>query len=109
MHACSLKLLALHTFLHACSLKLLTLHSFLHACSLKLLALHTFTFTLLRLVAYEVPEWKTKAMGKAVTYGMKDSRSMKDQRENLPIFRLKEQLISAVNDNQVRFRMDLVD
>jgi ATP-dependent RNA helicase DHX8/PRP22 len=53
------------------------------------------------LMAYEAPEWKTKAMGKAVTYGIKDSRSMKEQRESLPIFKLKEQLINAVHDNQV--------
>ncbi len=53
------------------------------------------------LVAYEVPEWKSKAMGKVVTYGIKDSRSIKDQRENLPIFKLKDQLVAAVNDNQV--------
>ena len=57
---------------------------------------------LIRLVAYEVPEWKSKAMGKAVTYGIKDARSIKDQRENLPIFKLKQQLIAAVHDNQVR-------
>lgn len=53
------------------------------------------------LVAYEVPEWKSKAMGKAVTYGMKDSRSILDQRQNLPIYKLKEQLVAAVHDNQV--------
>ena len=40
-------------------------------------------------------------MGKVVTYGIKDSRSIKDQRENLPIFKLKDQLVAAVNDNQV--------
>ncbi len=43
----------------------------------------------------------SQAMGKAVTYGIKDSRSIKDQRESLPIFRLKDQLVQAVNDNQV--------
>uniref|UniRef100_A0A7R9YV67 RNA helicase n=1 Tax=Chlamydomonas euryale TaxID=1486919 RepID=A0A7R9YV67_9CHLO len=53
------------------------------------------------LLAYEVPEWKTKAMGKAVTYGMKDARSIMEQREGLPIFKLKEQLVAAVADNQV--------
>lgn len=53
------------------------------------------------LMAYEAPEWKTKAMGKAVTYGIKDSRTMKEQRESLPIFKLKDQLINAVHDNQV--------
>ncbi len=36
-----------------------------------------------------------------MTYGIKDSRSMKDQRESLPIFKLKDQLIQAVADNQV--------
>ena len=28
-------------------------------------------------------------------------RSIKDQREDLPIFKLKQQLIAAVHDNQV--------
>ena len=40
-------------------------------------------------------------MGKAVTYGIKDARSIKDQRENLPIFKLKQQLIAAGHDNPV--------
>ncbi|KAF5836009.1 P-loop containing nucleoside triphosphate hydrolase protein [Dunaliella salina] len=40
------------------------------------------------LVAYEVPEWKTKAMGKAVTYGIRDQRSIREQRESLPIYHL---------------------
>jgi hypothetical protein len=31
-----------------------------------------------------------------------DARSIKDQRESLPIFKLKPQLIEAVRDNQVR-------
>uniref|UniRef100_A0A7S3QLZ2 RNA helicase n=2 Tax=Dunaliella TaxID=3044 RepID=A0A7S3QLZ2_DUNTE len=52
------------------------------------------------LVAYEVPEWKTKAMGKAVTYGIRDQRSIREQRESLPIYHLKEQLMQAVQDNQ---------
>lgn len=42
-----------------------------------------------------------QAMGKAVTYGQRDSRTMKEQRESLPIFKLKQQLIQAVHDNQV--------
>lgn len=44
-------------------------------------------------------------MGKAVTYGIKDARSIKEQRESLPIFKLKEQLVNAVNDNQVAARI----
>jgi len=49
----------------------------------------------------EVPEWKQQALGKAPTFGIRDSRSIKDQRESLPIFKLREQLIQAVHDNQV--------
>ena len=53
------------------------------------------------LTAQEVPEWKQKAMGKAPTLGVKDSRPIKDQRESLPIFLLRDQLIQAVHANQV--------
>ena len=53
------------------------------------------------LTAQEVPEWKQKAMGKAPTLGVKDSRPIKDQRESLPIFLLRDQLIEAVHANQV--------
>ena len=53
------------------------------------------------LTAQEVPEWKQKAMGKAPTLGMKDVRPIKDQRESLPIFLLRDQLIEAVHSNQV--------
>jgi hypothetical protein len=42
--------------------------------------------------------------GKAPTFGIKDDRSIKDQRESLPIFKLKDQLVQAVIDNQVRGR-----
>ncbi|KAI7836400.1 hypothetical protein COHA_009732 [Chlorella ohadii] len=52
-------------------------------------------------VAQEVPEWKQQALGKAPTFGIRDNRSIKDQRESLPIFKLREQLIQAVHDNQV--------
>ncbi|KAL4424788.1 hypothetical protein ABPG77_000828 [Micractinium sp. CCAP 211/92] len=51
--------------------------------------------------AQEVPEWKKQALGKAPTFGIRDNRSIKDQRESLPIFKLREQLIQAVHDNQV--------
>jgi ATP-dependent RNA helicase DHX8/PRP22 len=53
------------------------------------------------LTTYEQPEWKTAALGKATTYGMSDSRTIKEQRESLPIYKLKDQLVQAVNDNQV--------
>ncbi|DBA76854.1 TPA: hypothetical protein ACH3X2_008868 [Trebouxia sp. C0005] len=50
---------------------------------------------------FEVPEWKKQAEGKAPTYGIKDSRSIKEQRESLPIYRFKQQIIDAVADNQM--------
>lgn len=53
------------------------------------------------LAPHEVPEWKQKALGKAPTLGMKDARPIKDQRESLPIFTFRDQLIQAVKDNQV--------
>lgn len=49
-----------------------------------------------------MPEWKTKALGKAPTFGFNDARPIKDQRESLPIFKLRDQLIEAVNTNQAR-------
>lgn len=52
---------------------------------------------------YEVPEWKTKALGKAPTFGMRDARPIKEQRESLPIFKLRDQLVQAVAENQARF------
>lgn len=50
----------------------------------------------------EIPEWKKQALGKAPTFGIRDTRSIKDQRESLPIYKLREQLVQAVQDNQVR-------
>ena len=37
----------------------------------------------------------------APTYGIKDSRSIKEQRESLPIYRFKDQIIDAVANNQM--------
>lgn len=53
------------------------------------------------MAAFQQPEWKTKALGKAPTFGQKDTRSIKEQRESLPIFKLRDQLVQAVHDNQV--------
>jgi ATP-dependent RNA helicase DHX8/PRP22 len=50
---------------------------------------------------FEQPEWKTKAIGKAPTFGIRDSRSMKEQRESLPIFKLKDSLVEAIQRHQV--------
>ncbi|KAL4525206.1 hypothetical protein Ndes2526A_g07284 [Nannochloris sp. 'desiccata'] len=51
--------------------------------------------------AVEVPEWKQVALGKAPTFGIQDSRTIKEQRESLPIFKLRDQLVQAIVDNQV--------
>lgn len=51
---------------------------------------------------YEVPEWKTKALGKAPTFGYSDVRPIKEQRESLPIYKLRDQLIEAIQTNQAR-------
>ena len=53
------------------------------------------------LAGYEMPEWKVEAFGKAPTFGQKSALPMQAQRESLPIFKLRDELIQAVNDNQV--------
>lgn len=37
----------------------------------------------------------------APAYGIKDSRTMKEQRESLPIAKFRDQIIQAINDNQM--------
>ncbi|KAF9912617.1 DEAH-box ATP-dependent RNA helicase prp22 [Linnemannia zychae] len=51
--------------------------------------------------AGQVPEWKANTFGKATTYGRITNLSMQQQRESLPIFKLRTQLVNAVRDNQV--------
>eukprot|EP00891_Asterochloris_glomerata_P002796 jgi/Astpho2/2796/Aster-00965 len=50
---------------------------------------------------YEVPEWKQQALGKAPTFGIRDSRSIKEQRESLPIYLLKDALVKAIAEHQM--------
>lgn len=45
---------------------------------------------------FELPEWKTKAQGKNLSYGQVSSKSIKEQREGLPIAKLKTQLCDAI-------------
>lgn len=51
----------------------------------------------------EVPEWKKKSMGAAPSFGFAKAvdKSMAEQRASLPIFKLRDQLISAISSNQV--------
>ncbi|CAO2841533.1 unnamed protein product [Amaranthus hypochondriacus] len=53
------------------------------------------------LSAYDMPEWKKEAYGKALTFGQKSKLSIQEQRQSLPIYKLKKELIQAVHDNQV--------
>mmetsp|Transcript_11503 Transcript_11503/g.25251 ORF Transcript_11503/g.25251 Transcript_11503/m.25251 type:complete len:999 (-) Transcript_11503:105-3101(-) len=47
------------------------------------------------------PEWKQKAESKTLSYGIISNKSIKEQRESLPICRLKRELTSAMTENQV--------
>ena len=47
------------------------------------------------------PEWKTKVESKALSYGIISNKSLKEQRESLPVYRLKGPLMKAISENQV--------
>lgn len=49
----------------------------------------------------QVPEWKRETVGKATTFGRRTNMSIREQRESLPIFKLREPLIRAIYDNQI--------
>eukprot|EP00899_Mesostigma_viride_P013186 jgi/Mesvir1/21869/Mv04246-RA.1 len=51
--------------------------------------------------SYEMPDWKKDAFGKAPTFGQRTKMSIQEQRESLPIYKLKTELINAVHDNQI--------
>ncbi|CAK9003303.1 Probable pre-mRNA-splicing factor ATP-dependent RNA helicase DEAH5 (DEAH RNA helicase homolog PRP22) [Durusdinium trenchii] len=53
------------------------------------------------LPGYEVPEWKQQAEGQNASFGIVSTKSMKEQRESLPIFKLKNQLLKAFAENQI--------
>jgi ATP-dependent RNA helicase DHX8/PRP22 len=47
------------------------------------------------------PEWKTKVESKTLSYGIISNKSLKEQREGLPVYRLKGPLMKAISENQV--------
>ncbi|XP_036937817.1 ATP-dependent RNA helicase DHX8-like [Acanthopagrus latus] len=50
----------------------------------------------------DLPAWKRYAFGgNQVSYGKKTELSILQQRESLPIFKLKDELVQAVHDNQI--------
>jgi len=51
--------------------------------------------------SYELPEWKKLYIGKSVSFGQKSNKPIKEQREGLPIFKLRNELLQAIHDNQV--------
>ncbi|XP_019155920.1 PREDICTED: probable pre-mRNA-splicing factor ATP-dependent RNA helicase DEAH5 [Ipomoea nil] len=58
----------------------------------------------LSLSAYDndMAEWKKKdGYGKALSFGQRSKLSIQEQRQSLPIYKLKKELVQAVHDNQV--------
>ncbi|CAE1243048.1 DHX8 [Acanthosepion pharaonis] len=50
----------------------------------------------------DVPEWKKHITGgPKASYGKKEKKSILEQRQSLPIYKLKDELTKAVNDNQI--------
>jgi ATP-dependent RNA helicase DHX8/PRP22 len=51
---------------------------------------------------HQLPDWKKSLLtGSKGSYGKKTNLSIVEQRESLPIYKLREDLIKAVNDNQI--------
>lgn len=48
-----------------------------------------------------VPEWKKQTVGVNVSYGRVTNKTIKEQRESLPIFKLRNQLLKAIDENDV--------
>ena len=50
----------------------------------------------------DMPEWKKASFGgNKASYGKKTNMSIQEQRRSLPIYKLREQLIQAIADNQI--------
>ena len=50
---------------------------------------------------FEQPEWKQKTQGKGLSYGQISNKTIREQRESLPVYQLKSQLMGAIAQNQV--------
>ncbi|QRV94893.1 ATP-dependent RNA helicase DHX8 [Ceratobasidium sp. AG-Ba] len=51
--------------------------------------------------AGEVPKWRAETFNKATTFGKITSLSITEQRQSLPIFKLRDKLVQAVRDHQI--------
>jgi ATP-dependent RNA helicase DHX8/PRP22 len=50
----------------------------------------------------ELPEWKRASFGgNKASYGIKTKKSILEQRQGLPIFKLRSELVQAIHDNQI--------
>jgi ATP-dependent RNA helicase DHX8/PRP22 len=49
----------------------------------------------------ELPEWKRTTQSKDQSLGKRTSMTIKEQRESLPVFKFREQLLDAVDKNQL--------
>jgi ATP-dependent RNA helicase DHX8/PRP22 len=48
-----------------------------------------------------VPEWKRATQNKDISYGKRTNMTIKQQRESLPVYKFRKQLLDAVQDNQL--------
>eukprot|EP01006_Ploeotia_vitrea_P017908 TRINITY_DN49148_c0_g1_i1.p1 TRINITY_DN49148_c0_g1~~TRINITY_DN49148_c0_g1_i1.p1 ORF type:complete len:854 (+),score=492.60 TRINITY_DN49148_c0_g1_i1:312-2564(+) len=48
-----------------------------------------------------IPEWKKETQGKNVSYGILTDKSIQQQRQDLPIYNLRNELLAAMHDNQI--------
>ena len=56
------------------------------------------------MTANDIPEWKKVTFGgggKNVSYGRRVTTSIVEQRQSLPIYKLRSELVKAIHDNQV--------
>jgi ATP-dependent RNA helicase DHX8/PRP22 len=50
----------------------------------------------------DMPEWKKNILGGSkASFGKKENKSILEQRQSLPIYKLKDELVKAVHDNQI--------
>ncbi len=51
--------------------------------------------------SYEMSEWKQTQQKQSMAYGHQSTKTIKEQRADLPIYKLKRELCQAIADNQV--------
>ena len=51
--------------------------------------------------AFELPEWKKETFKKNYPFAIRSTLSMKEQKESLPIYQFKKDLIQAIHENKI--------